>query len=219
MSNSKKTLFLLASLCALLLIGVGLYAQFIGFGVPVTQLDAKQQAALIRPHSTTLGKPDAKVTMVEFFDPACSTCGRYYPIVKRIHEENPDVRLVLRYAPFHKGSDTVVRLLEAAKLQGKFWPVLELLLAKMDEWKGEKNALPNLDKVYAFAASAGLDIAKAKVDMETPEIVQAVQQDQRDVDVLGIGRTPTFIVNNKILDKLTEENLHTLVKESMPKTK
>lgn len=36
-----------------------------------------------------------------------------------------DVRLVIRYAPFHSGSDKVVKLLEAAKRQDKCLPVLE----------------------------------------------------------------------------------------------
>ena len=42
---------------------------------------------------------------------------------------NPDrIRLVLRYAPFHEGSNRVVAMLEGARKQGKFWPVLEALL-------------------------------------------------------------------------------------------
>jgi hypothetical protein len=32
------------------------------------------------------------------------------------------IRLVLRYAPFHRGSDTIVAALEASRRQGKFWP-------------------------------------------------------------------------------------------------
>ena len=38
------------------------------------------------------------------------------------------VGLVLRYAPFHEGSDKVVAILEAARRQSKFWETLEVLL-------------------------------------------------------------------------------------------
>ena len=72
--------------------------------------------ALIRMHSPTLGKADAPVTIVEFLDPACETFAAFYPMVKQLMAAHPDrIRLVLRYAPFHNGSDKVVALLEAAR--------------------------------------------------------------------------------------------------------
>ena len=81
-------------------------------------------------HSPTYGKADAPVTIVEFIDPACETCRAFYPMVKAMIAANPDkIRLVLRYAPFHNGSDKVVVVLEAARKQRLFWPALERLLA------------------------------------------------------------------------------------------
>jgi hypothetical protein len=38
------------------------------------------------------------------------------------------VRLVIRYAPFHQGSDQVVKLLEAARRQDKYVAVMEAVL-------------------------------------------------------------------------------------------
>jgi len=60
-------------------------------------------------HSPVFGPANAPVTIVEFFDPACETCRAFYPIVKDILAQYPsEVRLVIRYAPLHKGSDVVV---------------------------------------------------------------------------------------------------------------
>ena len=88
-------------------------------GVVLFQSRSNQQAtqalktnsdALVRPHSPVFGNPAAKVTIVEFFDPACETCRAFYPIVKDLMSRYPnDVKLVLRYAPFHQGSDEVIR--------------------------------------------------------------------------------------------------------------
>lgn len=70
----------------------------------------------MRLHSPALGRADAPVVIVEFLDPACGTCRDFYPFVKQMMAANPEkIRLVLRYAPFHQGSDRVVAMLEAAR--------------------------------------------------------------------------------------------------------
>ena len=36
-------------------------------------------AVFDRGHSMTVGSPDAKVTITEFFDPGCETCRAFHP--------------------------------------------------------------------------------------------------------------------------------------------
>ena len=49
-----------------------------------------------------------------------------HPYVKQIQAAYPDnVRLVLRYVLFHKGSEEAVRILETAREQGVYEPVLD----------------------------------------------------------------------------------------------
>ncbi|MCX7158705.1 MAG: thioredoxin domain-containing protein, partial [Proteobacteria bacterium] len=106
---------------------------------------ARNSANLVRMHSPTLGNADAPVVIVEFLDPACETCKSFYPVVKKMIADNPGrIRLVLRYAPFHKGSDKVVAMLEGARKQGKFWPALEALLATQADWAPHHTAQPDL---------------------------------------------------------------------------
>ena len=79
--------------------------------------------ALVRAHAPVFGNPQAQVTIVEFFDPSCETCRAFYPLVKSlVNASFGQVRLVVRYAPLHPGSDRAVQILEAARLQGKYWP-------------------------------------------------------------------------------------------------
>ena len=81
----------------------------------LTETANKNAALLIRDYSPTTGDASAKVTIVEFFDPACETCKAFHPFVKQIMSANPGrIKLVLRYLPLHKGSDYVAKLLEAA---------------------------------------------------------------------------------------------------------
>ena len=62
--------------------------------------------------------------------PGRETCRAFYPLVKTIVNSSfGQVRLVVRHAPLHQGSDTAVKILEAAKLQGQYWPAVERALA------------------------------------------------------------------------------------------
>jgi protein-disulfide isomerase len=86
--------------------------------------------ALVRAHAPVYGNPAARVTIVEFFDPACETCRVFHPIVKGIVNASfSQVRLVVRNAPLHKGSDKAVKILEAARQQGRYWEALEKTMA------------------------------------------------------------------------------------------
>ena len=72
----------------------------------------KNKSILVRDYSPTMGNKNAKVTIVEFFDPACETCKAFYPFVKQLMAANPGkIKLVLRYTPFHRGSDYVIKIL------------------------------------------------------------------------------------------------------------
>lgn len=169
---------------------------------------------LVRPHSVVFGPKDAPVTIAEFFDPACETCRAFYPVVKRIMDEFPGrVRLVMRYTPLHQGSDEVVRLLEAARLQGKFQPVLEAVLQAQPEWAS--HGAPRLENAWKAAATAGLDVAQARAALMSPEVTAVLEQDIADSQASGATKTPTFIVNGKHLPSFGAQQLYDLVESEV----
>ena len=177
-----------------------------------------EQTRLVRMHSPVFGPQDAPVTIVEFFDPACETCRAFYPIVKALMAQYPnDVRLVLRYAPLHQGSDRVVKLLEASKSQGKYQTVLEAVLAAQPSWAD--HGQPNIDAAFKVAEQAGLDLAKARLDIEKPGMQALLQQDIDDLTALQVTKTPTFFVNGRSLPSFGPEQLAGLVAEEVAKTK
>ncbi|MBW0171052.1 MAG: thioredoxin domain-containing protein [Hydrogenophaga sp.] len=179
---------------------------------------AQDQARLMRFHSPTLGLTQAPVTIVEFFDPACETCRAFYSIVKDIMSQYPnEVRLVIRYAPFHQGSDQVVKLLEASRKQGKYWPVLESVLAAQPQWADHGN--PNVQLAFQAAAQGGLNIEKALADIQSPDIDAILKQDIEDLTALEVTKTPTFFVNGRNLPSFGEQQLRALVAEEVSKTK
>jgi protein-disulfide isomerase len=209
----QKTLFIAA--LALLLVG---------FIVAVLMQTAEREGqgggvtahpeALVRMHSPSLGRPDARVTIVEFIDPACGTCAALYPAVKELLAQHPDsLRLVLRYAPFHPGVDQVIALIEAARRQDRLWPALEALLATQERWT--PNHRPDVEQVRRVLAGIGLDMTRLAADAADPAVAALIAQDAADARLLGVDKTPEFFVNGRPLPSFGLQQLATLVGDEL----
>lgn len=169
-----------------------------------------------REYSVSIGPDNAKVSLVEFFDPACEACRAFYPFVKEILARHPDdVRLILRYAAFHEGSDTVIRMLEIARKQGVFMPVLEALLKDQAAWASHHN--PNIDKAWELAEKAGLNVIEARGLLNSERLDSILAQEMEDIVALKVRQTPTFFVNKKPLNKFGPQQLYDLVQEEIAK--
>jgi protein-disulfide isomerase len=179
---------------------------------------AKNREALVRMHSVTLGRAEAPVQLVEFFDPACDTCAQFYPLVKKLVADHRDeIRLVERYAPLHPGSDEVVKALEASRRQGKFWPALEALFAAQPEWVLQHQA--HVELIWPALARAGVDIEQVKKDMQSPEVASVIAQDLADARTMNVSATPEFFVNGRPLPSFGWDQLQTLVDEELKATR
>ena len=186
---NKRLVVIITTTVALTVFAVGAYrySQMKDAAPPVEA--AVEVDRLVRDYSPVLGAREAPVTIVEFFDPACETCRAFHPLVKQFLQKYPnEVRVVVRYAAFHQGSDVAVRILEAARLQGKYEVVLEALLAAQPRWAAHHN--PNLDQAWDAAASAGLNIARARNDILMPGITATLNQDMADIQAIDVKKTP-----------------------------
>ena len=167
-------------------------------------------STFVRPHSQVLGSADAKVYLVEFTDPACETCAAFSPMVKNLIAAHPNqIKLVVRYAPFHPGSDGVVRVLHASALQGKFWEALEIMYKTQPAWASHHQPQPEL--LWGFLAQGGLDLERLNKDLQSPELAKVVEQDLADARALGVTKTPGFFVNGKPLVQFGYPELEQLV--------
>ena len=205
---------LILSVLALGVAGFGGATWFATRPGPVTEAEpvAPELAdAMIRPYSPILGPAEAPVTIVEFFDPACEACRAFHPIVKDIMAEHGEaVRVVIRYTPFHgAASEEAIRVLEAARMQDVYVPVLEAVLREQPRWASHGAPEPGL--ILQIAATAGLDAEAARTQMLAPDVVAILNQDRADVETVGIRQTPTFFVNGKPLDPFGEAELRRLV--------
>jgi len=166
--------------------------------------------ALIREHSQTMGSAAAKVALVEFMDPGCETCRAFDPFIKQMLTAYPGkMKLVIRYAPLHHGADYMCAVLEAARMQGKYWETLQVMYDTQPQWADHHNPKPEL--IWQHLPSIGLDVKKLKKDMNDPAIARLIQQDMADARSLNVTKTPEFFVNGKPLVRFGYEQLQALV--------
>jgi protein-disulfide isomerase len=197
---------------------VGLLVGFGAVGVngnAAGQVPAAPVPPLTRPHTPTLGPANAKVHLVEFLDPACEGCRAFYPVVKQLMAENPGkIRLWVRYVPIHRGADFVVKALEAARVQERFWEALEILFAKQDEWTRHHAVMPK-QVLDVLSGVSGLDMERLRRDMSNPEFARIAEQDMADAKAIKIMQTPTFYINGKALSEYNFDRLRAQVRQEV----
>lgn len=180
----------------------------------VQEAAARSAAQLASAHAPLLGPADAKVHIVEFLDPACETCAAFYPHVKKMMADNPGrIRLSIRHVPFHQGSEHVVRILEAARGQDRYWEALEAVFASQDRWTVNHRVYP--ERVWPFLEGIGLDLERVRRDMNAADIAARIGKDTADAQALNVTKTPEYFVNGRPMPRFGLEELQGLVKEEL----
>lgn len=210
----RKNLFIVSAALLLLAFVVGTLVYKSEWIEQSTVAARPSQEQLRRFHAPSRGPSDAKVQIVEFLDPACETCRQFYPFVKTLMASNPDkIRLSVRHVAFHDGSEFVVRILEAAKKQGKYWQALEALLASQSDWT--INHTVRTDLVWAPLNGTGLELEQIRKDMNDPDIARVIELDRADAMSLKVSKTPEFFVNGRQMSTFGYEPLKKLVQEEL----
>ena len=145
-----------------------------------------------------LPSENGKAVLVEFSDFQCPACGIYYPLVKKLKTDLGDkLTVVYKHFPLsqiHKNADLAARTAEAAKIQGKFWEMHDMIFEKQNEWSGSNQALSLFS---SYAVSLGLDKDKFLQDIDSNEVRNKISDDYQQGVRLGVKGTPTFFLNGK----------------------
>jgi len=156
-------------------------------------LIAAKQSELLRDASSPVGgNPDGDVTIVEFFDYRCPYCKQVEPSLETLIKEDGKIRIIYKEFPvLGPASVYASRVALAARKQGKYAAFHDAMMAK----KGQITD----DIVLAVAKAAGLDLDRAKVDMNAPEVNEIIARNKALASALEIGGTPTFIIGDKVM--------------------
>ncbi len=153
---------------------------------------AKRDELLNDPGSPVGGNLNADVTVVEFFDYRCPYCKATAPDLKRLLEEDDDIRFVYKEFPI-LGPQSVfaARAALAARGQGKYFAFHDALMAV----KG------GLDEaaVMEAAKGVGLDTERLRRDMDAPEIDAVLKRNFQLAQVLNVTGTPAFVIGEELV--------------------
>ncbi|GAA5236234.1 disulfide bond formation protein DsbA [Verticiella sediminum] len=208
----RTTIVLLTALVALAAFATAVFLYQRHDRQQAAERAATQFDVMVREHSPVQGPANAPVTIVEFFDPACEACRAFHPYVKQILAAYPqDARLVIRYVPFHREPSVAgVQILEAARQQNRFEPVMDALMQSQPVWASHSNSAT--ERAWEFARAAGLDLEQARAYVATGAVDKVLAQDVADLEAVGVRATPTFFVNGKPLPEPDPRVLLEMVK-------
>jgi protein-disulfide isomerase len=149
------------------------------------------------------GNPNAPVTVEEFADFQCPTCGAYYPELKKMEADfGEKLRVIYRQNPLypnHQYSIIAAQAAEAAGLQGedKFWAMHDKLFENQTTWSGAKDKDAAVAMFVEYAKQIGLNPDQFMRDLNGEAVAARIFQDGKRSHALGVEQTPSFYVNGK----------------------
>jgi len=166
-----------------------------------------------RPDDPLKGPKVAKVTVVEFSDFQCPFCSRVNPTLKQLTDTYPkDVRIVWKHQPlpFHPQAMPAASAAEAAREQGKFWQMHDLM------FENQQSLAPG--QYEQWATKIGLDPKKFQAASASEKTKARIQEDMQLGSKVGANGTPTLFVNcRQIVGAQPYESFKKMVDEEIAK--
>lgn len=226
--NKKKSNSLTVVVVSLLVIVVFLF----GLNFILSKQNKNNTDVITKVDDTryTIGNPDAKIKLVEYADFQCPACAAFSKVFPEVYNYingkygSSTLSLTYKYFPLvsiHQNALLSAYSAEAAKNQGKFWEMHDILFINQGDW-GE--ALDAKSKMEDYAKNIGLDMAKFIADRDSEVTKQIVEGALLEATKLQLDHTPTIYMNGeevknlsltaKDIEKLIEDNLNGVVASS-----
>lgn len=193
-----RSLALAVALMVAVVAGLGGY--LLGTTTGEAAATAEDPAVAAAPASaemavSSLGDPDAPVTMTLWSDFQCPFCQRHATETQaeliRRYVDNGQLRIEWRDFPALGQASMLLAIAgRAAEQQGAFWTFHDAVF-------GSPTKVTEMSQIVAVAETAGLDVAQLEADMQDPMLELAVRRDLDDGQARGVTGTPAFLVNGR----------------------
>jgi protein-disulfide isomerase len=162
------------------------------------------------------GEPNAQVTLEEFGDFQCPSCGVLHLEMKKIEAEfGPRMKVIFRNFPLtqiHRNALAGARAAEAAGMQNRFWEMHDWLYENQKAWSDAPDPQP----IFTEAArTLGLDVDKFAKDISSKEVRQRIVADYNRGQSLGVGGTPTVYVNGQMVPDIAPDSIRKAINAAL----
>ncbi len=172
----------------------------VGFGAIIyfNRQDAPE-AGEVSNH--VIGEGTSGVTLIEYGDFQCPSCGQYFPVVDSIKEIYGDeISFQFRHFPLIgslPNSMSAHRAAEAAGLQDQFFPMHDLIYERQQSWSQADNAAQIFE---GYAEELELDMEQYRADVGSSEVLATINADRERADEHGVTGTPSFYINEEPIE-------------------
>lgn len=175
--------------------GVYFYRQKRSVSAPLKISKTESESGSQTVH--VLGPENAPVTIEEFGDFQCPPCGQLSEPLNQLQKQYK-LRFIYRNfpLPMHSHAKEAACAAEAAGRQGKFWQMHDLLFREQAVWSQSMDARALFQ---AYAGMLQLDLSRFRSDMDSPEVQEKIETDQRRGTEIGVKTTPTIFLNNQAI--------------------
>lgn len=143
-----------------------------------------------------IGKPDAPVTVVEYFSLTCPHCARFnhdtLPQIRADLIDTGKIRYIFRDYPLDGLALAAAQVARSLPPE-RYVPFIDALLASQNRWAFARN-VNNTEELYKMAALAGLSRPAFDAALADKGLREAILADQALAEkTYNVDSTPTFI--------------------------
>jgi protein-disulfide isomerase/uncharacterized membrane protein len=150
-----------------------------------------------------LGKPDAKVAIVEYINFDCFACRKSFPVMHEISKKYPNsVKIYLKNYPIDAMCNPNVK--EKRNGLSCMSSLISIGLRGKKNYPAFINGLMSSERldpqnIFNTVKSVGLDNNEADKYVKDQAIIKKLLDEIDDAKKFGISATPTYIINGKVL--------------------
>ena len=184
---------------------------------PSTTTSTPSSARVVAPDPRRLGAlAKTGVTFTEFLDFECESCAAAFPVIEQLRREYAGrVTFNLRYFPIdsHKNARNAALAVEAAAQQGKLEEMYKRMYETQPSWGEQSKSQASVFR--GFAKDLGLNMKRYDAAVADPKTAERVERDVQAGKALGVQGTPTFFVNEQMIQPQSVEEIRQLIDDAV----
>jgi len=159
------------------------------------------------PRDFSIGRADAPIVIVEFFDYRCPYCHAAMEWVSDIARTRNDVRIVLKEFPIlSEASMESARAAIAAMPQGRYWTFHRALMS----FRGDLTS----ERIDQLARQSGIDVPRMRRAMDNPEVTRILEDNRALAIDMQNTATPLFVINGEMVAGFDQARLDARLREA-----